>query len=121
MAQENYQKLKVWQMAMDIVTQTYLLCKRLPKEELYSLQDQMKRSAVSIPSNIAEGQGRNSIKEFIRFLFIARGSKAELETQLLICVRLNFLSESDIAPTLLQLEEVSKMLSKLVSNLKTKL
>ncbi|MBO5720510.1 MAG: four helix bundle protein [Bacteroidales bacterium] len=86
MKNSNYKNLLVWQKAMDLVVEIYKISKLLPKEEKYGISDQIRRSAVSVPSNIAEGQSRNSIKEFIQFLSIARGSLAELETQLLICV-----------------------------------
>ena len=88
----GYQELKVWQKSMDLAEVVYDLIKLLPKSELYALSDQMRRASVSIPSNIAEGQQRRSSKEFLTFLSVARGSLAELETQLLLCVRLNFLT-----------------------------
>ena len=84
----SYKDLIVWQKAMDLVVEIYRICKFLPKEENYGLSDQMRRSVVSIASNIAEGQARDSKKDFIRFLSIAQGSKAELETQIEICRRL---------------------------------
>jgi len=104
----------VWQKSMDVVEMVYSICRKLPKSELYAIQDQMKRAAVSIPSNIAEGQSRSSTKEFAHFLTIARGSRAELETQLLLCVRLGFLVESDIYEVIMVLEEISKMIASLI-------
>ena len=92
---------------MELIVEIYNLAKRLPKSELYSLSDQMRRSAISIPSNIAEGNGRNSQKEYIRFLSMARGSQYELETQLMICVRLGFLTEDDIDKPLSLCDECS--------------
>jgi four helix bundle protein len=91
MGASSYQDLIVWQKAMDLTAEIYRLVKKLPREELYSLSDQMRRAAVSIPSNIAEGQDRNSPKVFINFLAIARGAKAELGVQLRICVRVGYL------------------------------
>ena len=91
---------------MDLTVTVYNLIKLLPKEELYSLSDQMRRAAVSIPSNIAEGHGRGSTKEFLRFLSIAQGSKAELQTQLLICERLNYLDREQTKTSLALTEEV---------------
>ena len=117
--QENYQKLEVWKRSMDVVSSVYSLVKKLPTEETYALSDQMRRAAVSIPSNIAEGQSRGD-KEFVQFLKIARGSRAELETQLLICVRLNYLTEEDIRSCLTLLEEISKMISSLIKHLQTR-
>ena len=121
MEKSSYQGLLVWQKAMDLTTAIYKLVKKLPKEELYSLSDQMRRSAVSIPSNIAEGQDRHSKKEFIHFLTISRGSKAELETQLLICVKVGYLSETDISEAMSLSKEIGKMLTSLINKLKDQL
>ena len=118
--QENYQKLEVWKKSIELVAQVYPLIKRLPREETYALADQMRRAAVSIPSNIAEGQSRGT-REFIQFLRVAKGSRAELETQLLLCVRLQYLTNSDIASVLSNLEEISKMLSSLIKYQNSKL
>ena len=95
----------------------YRLVKTLPREELYALSDQMRRAAVSIPSNIAEGYARMSPKEYTRFLKIARGSIYELETQLLICVRLGYLSKENIREVFLLCEEVGKMLHSIIDKL----
>ena len=111
MKSSNYKELRVWQKYMDLTTKIYNLVKLLPKEETYALSDQMRRAAISIPSNIAEGQGRNSDKEYINFLSIARGSLWELETQLEICVRLGYVEQSIIADTLDLITEVSKMIN----------
>lgn len=114
---KNYQELVVWQKSMTAVKMLYSLVKKLPKEELFALSDQMRRCAVSIPSNIAEGQQRKSIGEFSRFINIAQGSRAELETQLLICVSIGYLSEDDIAELMNLLSEINKMLSSLTKAL----
>ena len=106
---------------MDLIEEIYRLVKRLPKEELFSLSDQMRRAAVSIPSNIAEGQDRNSDRDFIRFLVIARGSKAELETQLRICVRVGYLTKLDISQAMQLLQETGKMISSLILYLQSRL
>ena len=95
---------------MELVVEVYGLVKKLPKEETYALSDQMRRAVVSIPSNIAEGNARGSEKEFLRFLSIAQGSNAEIETQLLICVQLGYLYEGEIQTALVLSEEVSKMI-----------
>ena len=117
---KDFKDLILWQRAMDLVVEVYQLVKKLPKkEELFALSDQIRRAAISIPSNIAEGQGRNSPKEFVHFLSIAKGSKAELETQLLLCVRINYLTESEIEKAMSLIEEVGKMLNSLQKKLTT--
>ena len=115
--ENNFRKLIVWQKAMELVTETYRIVKLLPKEEIFALSNQMRRSAVSIPSNIAEGQARNSSKEFIQFLSVAKGSNAELQTQLLICINLHYVNEDRISPALMLSDEVGKMLNKLILKL----
>jgi len=114
---QKFEDLIVWQKAMDLVIEIYKLVKLLPNDEIYALSDQMKRAAVSVPSNIAEGQERSTAKDFIRFLYIAKGSKGELETLLSICVRLNFLTQSQIAPVQSLLSEIGKMLNALIYKL----
>jgi four helix bundle protein len=111
---ETFKDLLVWQKAMNLTTKVYQIVKKLPKEERYSLSDQMRRAAVSIPSNIAEGYGRHTPKEYVRFLSIARGSAFELETQLLACEQIHYLSASDIQPHLAIISELTKMLSSLI-------
>lgn len=106
----NYRNLEVWKKSLGLTTDIYQMTKYLPKEELFGLSDQVRRAAVSIPSNIAEGAGRNSNKEFKRFLFIANGSIAELETQLLICCNLEFVDKSAVEKLLQQTEQIRKMI-----------
>jgi len=115
----TYQELLVWQKAMDLTAVIYQLVKKLPKEELFALSDQMRRAVVSIPSNIAEGRDRNTNNEFIHFLTISRGSKAELETQLLICVKVGYLNETEIDEAMILSTEVGKMLTSLINKLKS--
>ena len=114
---QTYRELIVWQKSMDLVEEVYKLVRRLPKEETYALSDQMRRAVVSIPSNIAEGYGRNAPKEYVRFLNIARGSKHEIETQLLICVRLHYLNDSDITFAMQLCDEIGRMLNSLIKKL----
>ena len=116
---KNYRELTVWQKAMDLVAEVYKIIKMLPGYEQYALSDQMRRAAISIPSNIAEGQARKTTKEFVNFLSVARGSNAELNTQCLICQRLAYVSEKDLQPTLNLSDEVGKMLSSLIIQLST--
>ncbi len=114
----SYRDLLVWQKAMQMAKMVYLLVKLLPREELFALSNQMRRAAISIPSNIAEGQARNSTKEFLQFLSVAKGSKAELETQLTLCVEINYLSPNDISPIMMLLDEIGKMINALINKLK---
>ncbi len=114
----SYKDLIVWQKSMDLVERVYAVTKSFPKEEMFSLTDQMRRAAVSIPSNIAEGKTRDSVKECLHFLSIARGSASELNTQLLICKRLNYLNESEAEQTIILCEEVGRMLYGLMQKLK---
>ncbi len=112
----GYEQLNVWQESMNLVTEVYTIVKKLPKEELFSLSDQLRRSAVSIPSNIAEGSSRNSKKEFIQFLYIALGSLCELETQLKICINIGYLQ--NLENIFIQTEKIKKMINALISSLK---
>lgn len=118
MKSSNYKELKVWQKAMDLTVEVYKLVKLLPKEETYALSDQMRRAVVSIPSNIAEGQGRNSDKEFIQFLSFARGSLWELETQIEICLRIGYIDQSLTTNIYKLIAEISKMINALSNSLK---
>ena len=116
---KSYKELIVWQKAMDLVEEVYRLSKAFPKEEIYALINQVRRAVVSIPSNIAEGQARQSKAEFLNFLSIAQGSLAEVETQLLLAIRLSYLSESETQKAMQLREEISKMLASLRKKLAT--
>ena len=113
----NFQELTVWQKAMDLVEEVYRLVRLLPPEERYALSDQMRRAAVSVPSNIAEGQQRRSSKEFLQFLYVAKGSNAELVTQLLICQRLQYLTAAQIKTAMDLSDEIGRMLTVLTGRL----
>ncbi len=102
--------MKVWQKAMDLVVRCYELSRCLPDSERYGLVSQLRRAAVSIPANIAEGWGRNSTKDFIRFLSIAFGSLTEVETHIQIAERLGYTTTDEVTRLLQQTSEVSKML-----------
>ena len=109
----SYRGLIVWQKSMKLSKEIYLLTKTFPKEELYGLTSQIRRCAISIPSNIAEGKGRNSDKEFIRFLQVALGSVYELQTQLELSLQLNYIDNID---DLLNLSiEIEKMINTLIT------
>ncbi|WP_370841615.1 four helix bundle protein [Megasphaera sp.] len=115
-----YQDLVVWQKAMRLAREAYLIAKKLPYEEKFALSDQLRRSAVSIPSNIAEGHARGSDKEFVHFLYIARGSNAELMTQLILCVDFGYLTDVDVRRVKLQSNEVGRLLNALIAKLRKK-
>lgn len=121
MAIDSHKNLDVWKKSMDSVTHIYALTKLFPKEEIYGLSSQMRRAAVSIPSNIAEGRAKRSTKEFIRFVNIASGSAAELETQILIAENLGFADANAINKIMNEMTEVGKMLYGLGSSLEKKL
>ena len=110
----NFQQLKIWQKSMDITVDVYKLSALFPKVEKYGLTSQIRRSAVSVPSNISEGAGRNTDGEFKNFLGIASGSSNELFTQLILSERLNLVTQQNIDPILKELIEVQKMNYKLI-------
>ena len=116
---QSYKDLIVWQKAMQMTEMVYSMVKKLPKEETYALSDQMRRAAVSIPSNIAEGYGRNSKKEYIQFLSIAKGSGYELETQMILTIRIGYVTEQEILPIMNLLTEIGKIINSMISKLKT--
>ncbi len=117
MDRRKYQKLLVWQEAMGLVIGVYRITERFPATERFGLCQQLRRAAVSIPSNIAEGAGRHSDKEFIRFLNIANGSLLEVETQLLIALQLQYIEE--ISELQNSIDKIFAMLSSLKRKLKT--
>jgi four helix bundle protein len=108
---ESYKDLMVWKKAMELVFETYRLSRGFPSDERFGLTSQIRRAAVSIASNIAEGHGRHHLGDYCRFLSMARGSVKELETDLLIAERLRFASTGDIEQALSLSEEISRMLS----------
>lgn len=114
---KTYRDLLIWQKSMKLVTQIYVETKSLPKEEVYGLTSQIRRSSISIPSNIAEGYGRNSKNDYIRFLQIASGSLYELQTQLEICLNLNYLSKKSFEEIFEQSREIERMLCSLIRKL----
>ena len=114
---DSYRELILWQKAMDLTEEVYRLTNGFPKEERFALTDQLRRAAVSVPSNIAEGYGRKAAKEYSRFLSIARGSKNEVETQLLLCVRLGYTTEQNIEKAMKLCSEIGKMLTTLSKKL----
>lgn len=114
---KTHKDLDVWKSSIDLVEAIYAMTQKYPKEEMYGLTNQIRRSAVSIPSNIAEGAARNSNKEYIQFLYTSLGSLSELETQLIIAQKLNYPIQTNIFE---ELERIRKMLIKLIQYQKTK-
>lgn len=113
----DYKKYTVWQKSHQLTLDVYKATTLFPKEELFGLTSQIKRASSSIPMNIAEGCGRNSDKDFCRFLYIAFGSANELEYQIILSVDLKFIDGTIGHPILIQIEEVKKMLNGLISKL----
>jgi len=113
---KNHKDLEAWKQAMDLVDDIYGLSRHFPPEELYGLTNQMRRAAVSVPANVAEGAARSGKKEFLQFLFIALGSLSELETQVLIAQRQGY--REDVGVVLAQIESVRRLLLGLIRHLK---
>ncbi len=116
----NYTELEVWKSSRALVKQVYLLSSSFPKEELYALTNQVKRCSVSIPSNIAEGLGRQSNKETIHFLYISKGSIYELETQLFLAFDLNYLSKDKLDSIMEEITTCKKLLNGFINYFKSK-
>ena len=114
----TFRDLVVWQKAMVLVTGIYRETKSFPKDETYGLVSQMRRCAVSIPSNIAEGYGRHATNDYLRFLQIAMGSLFELETQLQISCNLGYLNQDEVEESYSSCREVERMLSALIRSLR---
>jgi four helix bundle protein len=114
---KNYQELIAWQKAMDLVDDIYKASREFPREEIYALTGQIRRAAVSIPSNIAEGQGRRTTADFLRHLSIAYGSLREVETQILIAQRLKYLVQGKADKVLDRAGEVGRLLNGLMASL----
>ena len=107
--EHNFRKLKIWQMAMDIVDEVYLLTAKFPKEEVFGLRSQSRKAAVAIPSNISEGAGRKTKRDFSNFIDIALGSSNELITQLMIATRRNYISNPECEIVLSKIQEWQNM------------
>ena len=106
----NFRELKTWQKAMHLVSDTYRLCKTFPKAEMYGLTQQLQRAAVSIPSNIAEGCGRDSDNQLCQYLDIANGSACEVETQILLAHDLNYINLQQTELIVNKIQEVQRMI-----------
>ncbi len=117
---KGYQDLVVWQRAMDLAESTYRMTGSMPPEERFGLTAQLRSAAVSIPSNLAEGHERGSTAEFIRYIGIAKGSLAEAETQVMLCVRLGFLGQTPADDWLQAAAEVGRLANGLTTALRTR-
>jgi four helix bundle protein len=115
---QSYRDLVVWQKSIELAKQLYQLTSRFPIEEKFGLISQMRRAAVSVPSNIAEGQARNTTGEFIQFISHAEGSAAELDTQLLLSVELGLVKQTDASASFALIEEIRRMLNGLRRSLR---
>jgi four helix bundle protein len=120
MSISSYKDLTVWQKAMTLCEGLYQGTRTFPREEIYGLTSQIRRAGVSMPANVAEGWGRQSTGDYIHFLKIAQGSAMELETELLLSLRLGLLQPSQAEPLLAQTTEVQKMLRSLIGSLQRK-
>ena len=116
---KSHKDLEVWKRSVELVTSIYAITKNYPQYEIYGLTNQIRRAAVSIPSNIAEGAARKNPKEFIQFLYIALGSSSELETQIIISYNLNYISKKDSEDILKEISEIRNMTLGLIKHLKT--
>jgi len=114
----TFRDLRVWKLSIDFVREIYRLTNRFPNAETFGLTSQIRRAAVSIPSNIAEGQGRKSSREFKQFLSVAVGSLAELETQLIIAQEIDYLTKEELKPLIVALDDIRKMIKSLALTLK---
>ena len=118
---ETHKDLRVWQQSIDLVSSVYLTTKSFPKDELFGLVSQMRRAAVSIPSNIAEGFARGTNKEKIHFLRISSGSMSELETQLVLSKKLEYISEEEYQEVSEHLTAVWKQLNSLITSIRKRM
>lgn len=117
---KSHRDLLVWQKAIELVVLVYRFSSEFPRNEIYGLTAQIRRASVSVPSNIAEGYGRGTRKEYIQFLSIAQGSLKELETQSILAERLSYATSAQVASLLSEAERVGKMLGSLIRSLKAK-
>lgn len=117
---KSFKDLRIWQKGIEIVEDVYLLTEKFPKAELYGLTSQMRRAAISIPSNIAEGFKRYHNKEYKQFLYITLGSAAELETQLIIAKELKYISQEEMEKICEKIDHLSKMITVLLRKLNYK-
>ena len=121
MDSQNFRSLKVWQLGMQLVEEVYRLCQHFPKQEMYGLISQIQRAAVSVPANIAEGHAMGSGKDFLRYLAIAQGSLAELETHLILAERIKYAASAQSEPILARCSDEARMLRGLRKSVRSRL
>jgi four helix bundle protein len=114
---QTHKNLKVWQRSISLVTEIYRVTRDFPKEEIYCMVSQLRRAAISIPSNIAEGSARKHTREYIQFLYVSLGSAAEIETQIIISINLGYLISDKAGGIQAELEEIIRMLIGLIKSL----
>lgn len=118
---ESYRDLRIWQLGLQVAKDCYIFTRAFPRDELFGLTSQIRRAAASIPANIAEGNGRDTTGDYIRFLRIAQGSLKELETHLILSCEIEIAREEDIRRLLLITDELGKMIRSLIRNLQQRL
>jgi len=114
---QTHKNLKVWQRSISLVTEIYRVTRDFPKEEIYCMVSQLRRAAISIPSNIAEGSARKHTREYIQFLYVSLGSAAEIETQIIISINLGYIISDKAVGIQAELEEIIRMLIGLIKSL----
>jgi four helix bundle protein len=115
---KDHRDLIVWQKAMELAAETHRVTRKLPPHEMFGLVSQVRRAAVSVPSNIAEGAARRTTREFIAFLHVARGSLAELQTQLQLAQRVGYLTDTDLASACALMDTVGRLVNAVISGLR---
>jgi len=118
---KSHRRLVLWQKSVRLAVEIHRASRRLPNHELFGLAAQMNRAAVSIPSNVAEGAARHTTRDYIRFLYIARGSSAEIDTQLLLAEELGYLTRDDLGPAIAISDEVGRLLNAVITALHRRL
>jgi four helix bundle protein len=118
---QTHKNLKVWQRSISFVTEIYRVTSEFPREEIYCMVSQLRRAAISIPSNIAEGSARRNTREYIQFLHVSLGSAAEIETQIIISINLGFIMQDKAGIIQAELEEIIRMLSGLIKAIADKI
>jgi four helix bundle protein len=116
----THKDLDAWKLSVEFVTEVYKITRNFPKEELFGLSSQLRRAAVSIPSNIAEGAARQTTKEFVQFLHIALGSQQEVDTQLLVAKNLGFIGMKEYEELIVRIDKIGKMLNGLIKYFRKK-